>query len=102
VVDSLILLPSTDAPLYGIAEFRGGASEPAEDTPTIPTTPTTPASIPTSTSKPPVPVPAYDNSAEGWHVLRKGLFLAVILGCIAIHLRISKKKDRRYHKKSMV
>jgi len=102
VVDSLILLSSTDAPLYGIAEFRGGASEPGEDFATISTPPTASASVPTSTSKSPVPIPEYNNSAEVWHLLRKGVFFAIILGCIVVYLRISKKKDKRYHKKGMM
>ena len=29
-------------------------------------------------------------ASEGWNLLQKGLFLAVIVGCIAVYLRRSK------------
>jgi len=40
-------------------------------------------------------------SSEGVGILQKGLFLAVILGCIAVYLRMSKvkaQKDQAYEK----
>jgi hypothetical protein len=94
VVDLLILPPSAEA-LYGKAEFRNGASEPDEGTPT------TPAAVPTSTPKADA-IPEFDNSGEGWNLLRKGFFLVVILGCIVVYLRVNKKKDKRSHEKSLV
>lgn len=95
----------TEDPLYGKAEFRGGASEP-EDKPTIPPiAQTTPVSNPSvSTPKPVSEVneTEYDTAAVGYSVLQKGFFFAAILGCIVVYLRINSKKDKRYSEKSMV
>jgi len=99
LVASLIPLPRT-VPLYGQAEWAKPEYAEPEET----TTPTTPA-VPTSITTPPAVVPPVlhdDFSAEGWSVLEKGLFLAVILGCIAVYLRMSNKKDKRFREKSMV
>ena len=74
-----------------------------DDTPTksaaIPV-PTTPANheLPTVGES-----PIYDHTAEeSYTLLQKGLFLAVILGCVAVYLRMSSKKNKgRYSEKSM-
>jgi hypothetical protein len=96
--------PFTENPLYGVAEFRGGFSEP-EDAPAPPAAHSASTSSPVSTptSKPAADVtPEHEISAEGYSILQKGLFLAVILGCVVVYLRMSSKKDRRYREKSMV
>jgi len=42
-------------------------------------------------------------SEESFSILQKGLFLAVILGCVAVYIRMnSKKGSKRYTEKSMV
>ena len=56
--------------------------------------------VPTATT---TPFSKIDNTVttEGMGVLQKALFLAVILGCIAVYLRISKAKgtkDQVYEK----
>jgi len=38
---------------------------------------------------------------EGFSVLQKGLFLAVILGCVAAYIRMNKRSARRFTEKSM-
>ena len=47
--------------------------------------------------------PIHDHTAEeGYTLLQKGLFFAVILGCVAVYLRMSSKKGQgRYREKSM-
>jgi hypothetical protein len=47
--------------------------------------------------------PIYDHTAEeGYTLIQKGLFFAVILGCFAVYLRMSSKKGQgRYREKSM-
>jgi hypothetical protein len=76
--------------------------EEAEDTPTpspSPTPSSTLISAPTHDALPIVDTPqqsdhaAVGGSAEGYSVLQKGLFLAVILGCIAVYVRMSKRSD---------
>jgi hypothetical protein len=44
-----------------------------------------------------------DHTAEeSYTILQKGLLLAVILGCVAVYLKISSKKGKgRYSEKSM-
>jgi hypothetical protein len=71
--------------------------EPAEVPIAIPTTPAS------STIVPPVVVPVKDAvTAEGFTLLQKGLFFAVILGCVAVYLRMSgSKKEKRFQEKSM-
>lgn len=42
-------------------------------------------------------------SEESFSILQKGLFLAVILGCVAVYIRMnSKRNSKRYTEKSMV
>jgi hypothetical protein len=73
----------------------------------VETTPVAEGSKPAATSVIPViPVvgtPELDFSAqEGYSLLQKGLFLGVILGCVAVYLRInSTKKAKQYEEKSM-
>jgi len=38
---------------------------------------------------------------EGYSLLQKGLFLAVILGCVAIYVRMNGKKKGRFSEKSL-
>lgn len=55
------------------------------------------------------PVPAFiaatpesiNLETEGFSWLQKGLFLGVILGCVAAYIRMNSKKDKRYAEKSM-
>jgi hypothetical protein len=44
-----------------------------------------------------------DHTAEeGFGLVQKGLFFAVILGCVALYIRASTKKEKRFMEKSMV
>jgi len=89
---SLIICFATDD-LYGIAEFQPGQTESAEvpihDSPV-------PTKIPT------IVEPVSDVVAkEGFTLLQKGLFFMVILGCVAVYLRMGNKKGKRFQEKSM-
>lgn len=42
------------------------------------------------------------NIGEGYSLMQKGLFLFVILACVAVYLRMTSKKQKRYPEKSMV
>jgi hypothetical protein len=42
-----------------------------------------------------------DISTEGFTILQKGLFLAIILGCVAGYMRFNNKRARRFDEKSM-
>lgn len=100
-----LLILSVHTATYGKAEFQPGMEE-VDDTPANPTTEEIPAAtihdLPV-VGKPPV----LDHTAqEGYTLLQKGLFLAAILGCVAIYVRVSGKKveksQGRYREKSMV
>ncbi|EPE32857.1 Cyclophilin-like protein [Glarea lozoyensis ATCC 20868] len=83
---------------YGKAEFQAGQGE-VVDTPTSATS----SGIPAATAVIPVvnsPI-TDDVSTEGFSLMQKGLFLAVILGCVAGYMRLNNKKTRRFDEKSM-
>jgi len=84
---------------YGIAEFQPGMEEAAE----IPIAISSSASVPASTAVVPhVVAPVSDVVATESHaLLQKGLFFAVILGCVAVYLRMNNKKAKRFQEKSM-
>ena len=92
---------------YGKAEFVAGQEE-VEDTPT---SSSSLISAPTHEALPIVDPPQSDHaaadsladsSAEGWgegySILQKCFFLGVILGCIAVYLRMSNKRSDGYRK----
>jgi len=97
LVDSLIVCFDTDE--YGIAEFQPGMEEAAE----VPIAISSSAAVPASTAVVPhVVAPVSDViAAEGFTLLQKGLFLAVILGCVAVYMRMGSKKEKRFQEKSM-
>jgi len=60
----------------------------------------------TEPAAPGVPVisttPKVDVEAgEGYSVLQKGLFFAVILGCVVAYVKMSNKRTKRFAEKSM-
>jgi len=61
-------------------------------------TPTKTASLVTPT--PAVPIEEPETSAE-FSLMQKGLFFAVIVGCVVVYMRMSNKKARRFQEKSM-
>lgn len=71
---------SAEKPIYGGADWAAGftAGEPAEE-------------IQQEVQQ------QADGSAAGgeWSYVQKGALFAVIVGCVALYLRISKKKDPR-------
>ncbi|KAH7305130.1 peptidyl-prolyl cis-trans isomerase B [Rhexocercosporidium sp. MPI-PUGE-AT-0058] len=88
---------------YGHAEFVAGQGE-VDDTPIISTSTVAVAPVKTGVVPPVVPVPETDAETEsaGWSVLQKGLFLALILGCIAVWMKVgNNKRAKRYPEKSM-
>jgi len=75
--------------------------EEADDNPT-----TSSVAIPAPTNNEPPTVghsPITDHTVEeGYTLLQKGLFLAAILGCVAVYLRMTSKKSKgRFSEKSM-
>jgi hypothetical protein len=99
LVDLLIRL-SPFLAQYGKAEFQSGMEE-VDDTAT---TSSVAIPAPTSNELPTVgELPITDHTVEeGYTLLQKGLFLAVILGCVAVYLRLSSKKSKgRFSEKSM-
>ncbi|TVY16415.1 Peptidyl-prolyl cis-trans isomerase B [Lachnellula arida] len=88
-------LPVPEEDEYGYAEFQSGMSEPE----TAP-----PAAATTIAAIPVVGEAEVDTTqVEGFSVLQKGLFLAVILGCVAVYIRMNSKKGKssKYTEKSM-
>lgn len=84
---------------YGKAEFQPGMEEVDQQPIAI----TSSIAAPENT-KVPVVVMAPNtgaSSVEGYSILQKGLFLAVILGCVAGYLRMNQKRDKRFMEKSM-
>jgi hypothetical protein len=98
LVDLLIVCLRTDE-LFGIAEFNPGMEEAAED----PIALSSGAAAPASTAVvPPVVAPVSDVvAAEGFTILQKGFFFGVILGCVAVYMRMNKQKEKRFEEKSM-
>ena len=80
--------------MYGKAEFQPGMEE-VDEIPIVPTT--------SPISPPIVPVPEADAivAAESYGILQKGLFLAVILGCVAVYIRMTTRGNKRGGEKSM-
>ena len=94
-MDSLISVLFT-APLYGKAEFRSGMKEDDDTTaPAKSDPPKTPEISAADKTK-------LNNLAESYNVLQKGLFLVVILACVALYIRMRNKKAKRFPVKSMV
>lgn len=88
---------------YGIAEFEPGMEEPVEvPVAAEPETPEPEISEPVETEpeaeEPAVIEDLEDDASEedGYSVLQKGLFFAVIIGCVAVYIRMSAKKTKRY------
>lgn len=60
-------------------------------------TPTKTASLVTP---PAVPIDEFESAAE-FSLFQKGLLFAVIVGCVVVYMRMSKKKASRFQEKSM-
>jgi len=60
-----------------------------------------PVSTPASTKEPVAVDVVAITTKESYGVLQKGLFLAAILGCVAIYMRMN-KKGKRFMGKSIV
>jgi len=63
--------------------------------------PTSSVAVPASTATAAVVIVSSEASSEGFSILQKGLFLAVILGCVAVCLRMNNKRERQFLQKSM-
>lgn len=83
-------------PLYGKAAFAPGAEE-VDDT-TAPAK-SNPATTPEMSA---ADLTKLENIAEGYSAMQKGLFFVVILSCVALYVRVTSKKAKRYPEKSMV
>jgi len=82
---------------YGIAEFQPGMEEPVEVP--VAAEPETPEPVETETeTKEPAAIEYLEDgsSEDGYSVLQKGLFFVVIIGCVAMYIRMSNKKNKRY------
>ncbi|KAE8442636.1 Peptidyl-prolyl cis-trans isomerase B [Mollisiaceae sp. DMI_Dod_QoI] len=98
-------LPVPEEAEYGHAEFQPGMEE-VDEVPIV-ASPTTTLSAPTPTKTaslvtppPAVPIEEPETSAE-FSLMQKGLFFAVIVGCVVVYMRMSNKKARRFQEKSM-
>jgi len=84
--------------VYGMAEFQPGESEPEE--PTMPVQPVPPTD-PTMPVQPEPVFPGDDGTditaagSEGLSLMQKGIFLVVILACVAIYVRINTSYNGR-------
>jgi len=67
---------------------------------------TTSAAAPAATTIKTIPVVGSaeidTTEVEGFSIMQKGLFLAVILGVVAVSIRMNSKKGKQYTEKSMV
>lgn len=63
---------------------------------TTPATPATPAA-----EDPKVIEELEKEDAEGFSVMQKGLFFAVIIGCVAMYIKVRGRKSKRFAVKSM-
>lgn len=67
-------------------------------------TPAEATAVPTSTASTvvptTVPVEEFESAAE-FSLLQKGLFFAVIVGCIVVYMRMTSRKGRRFQEKSL-
>jgi len=84
------------------------------EVPIVPTFTTTSITAPATatpviaTATPAIPVIADpeaksdDVAAEGFTIFGKGLFLAVILGCVVVYIRMNNRKGRRFPQRSAV
>jgi len=62
----------------------------------------TPSNVETEATIPEADRTKLENLAEGYSLIQKGLFLVVILSCVAVYLRMTGKKNKRFPEKSMV
>jgi len=73
--------------------------------PIIATTPIVGGSRPTEAAIPVIPVVGSSEvdftGTEGYSLLQKGLFFGVILGCMMVYMRMSRKRGRGYEEKSL-
>lgn len=82
---------------YGTAEFQHGMEE--VEIPLTPTDPSTPAAatavIPVVGTPPKTETEEFGYADEaGYTLLQKGLFLAVILGCVAFYVRMNRRNKK--------
>ncbi|CAG8957018.1 hypothetical protein HYFRA_00012498 [Hymenoscyphus fraxineus] len=91
-------LPVPEEDEYGHAEFMDGESE--DDEKPLNTSTDTPKT--TETSSPVIATPITDEvSSEGFSLLQKAFFLAVIFACVAGYMRMTSRRARRFGDKSM-
>jgi len=107
--EGLLILLSRDTDEYGTAEFQPGMEE--VEVPIVPTSTTTSITAPATatpviaTATPAIADPeakSDDVAAEGFTIFGKGLFLAVILGCVVVYIRMNNRKGRRFPQRSAV
>jgi len=93
--------------VYGTAEFRPGMED--VDDPVVPNPPEAPAEptkpTPPMTPIPPISEPPADNSEEvvdattagneGLSLMQKGLFLTVIVGAVAVYVKMNTRSSSR-------
>ncbi|KAM0147453.1 hypothetical protein ACHAQE_010141 [Botrytis cinerea] len=90
-------LPVPEEDEYGTAEFQHGMEE--VEIPLTPTDPSTPAAatavIPVVGTPPKTETEEFGYADEaGYTLLQKGLFLAVILGCVAFYVRMNRRNKK--------
>ena len=91
-----LLIRLAHADEYGHAEFQPGME--AVEVPIV-IDPTSIA-VPATTTVAAI-VSESDASSAEYTLLQKGLFLAVILGCVAVYMKMGNKKAKRFTEKSV-
>jgi len=100
--EGLLILLSRVTDEYGTAEFQPGMEE--VEVPINPTSTATSITAPaTATAVIADPEAKSDDvAAEGFAIFGKGLFLAVLLGCVVVYIRMNNRKGRRFSPRSAV
>lgn len=82
--------------------------EEVDEVPIIATTSTAsgythaPTDVPAAHEIPVVGTPEVDYAGEeGWSLFQKGLFFAVIVGCVVIYMKMGRERKVRYQGKSL-
>ncbi|ESZ95681.1 peptidyl-prolyl cis-trans isomerase B [Sclerotinia borealis F-4128] len=89
-------LPVPEEDEYGIAEFQSGMEEVEVPlAPIDPSTPAAPAAVIPVVGTPQTETEDFGYADEaGYTLMQKGLFLAVILGCVGFYVRMNRRSKR--------
>jgi len=63
--------------------------------------PTSLTNVPAISTPAPVVIAYVSAASEGYNILEKALFLAVVLGCVAVYIRVNHKQNKTSSEKGM-